>query len=85
MNKKFNTKYDTNHSAIDSHLYEVLKNKIKKYIESTDYPIQPTYQRYFGKIERTNTRPNLVERRLRFLSSTSTGSSPTHEILSKKK
>lgn len=27
-----------------------LSNKIKKYIDSTDYPLQPTYQRYFGKV-----------------------------------
>jgi hypothetical protein len=50
-NTKFKTNYDINHCAIDSEKCEVLKNKIKKYIDSTDYPMQPTYQRYFGKLE----------------------------------
>ena len=49
-NKKYKTNYETNHSAIDSQKCEVLKNKIRRYIESTDYPLQPTYQRYFGNV-----------------------------------
>lgn len=51
-NTKYNLNYDINHSAIDSDKCQILKNKINKYIEMTDYPMRPTYQRYFGKIER---------------------------------
>ena len=51
-NAKFNTKYDINHSTIDSELCEILKSKIKKSIETTDYPTTPTYSRYFGMVER---------------------------------
>ena len=40
-NKKFHTKYNVNHSAIDSEFCEILKSKIKKYIEMTDYPSLP--------------------------------------------
>ena len=42
-NEKFKTNYKTNHCAIDSDLCMILKAKIKKYIEMTDYPVQPTY------------------------------------------
>ena len=48
-NTEFNTKYNINHSAIYSELCEILKSKIKKYIEMSDYPMQPTYPRFFGK------------------------------------
>ena len=50
-NKKFHTKYNVNHSAIDSELCEILESKIKEYIEMTDYPSLPTYPRFFGKVE----------------------------------
>lgn len=49
-NTKFKTNYNINHSAIDSELCEILKKKVQRYIESTDYPIEPTYQRFFGKV-----------------------------------
>ena len=39
---KYNTKYDINHSEIDSELCEIIKSKINKYIEITDYPTTPT-------------------------------------------
>ena len=38
-------------SAIASELYEILKSKIKKYIEKTNHPTLPTYKRYFGKVK----------------------------------
>ena len=41
-NEKFKTNYNINHCAIDSDLCEILKSKIKKYIEMTDYHVQPT-------------------------------------------
>lgn len=41
-NTTFNTKYNANHVATDVNLCEILKGKIRKYIETTDYPIQPT-------------------------------------------
>ena len=49
-NVKYNTKYNIDHSAIDSELCEILKTKIKKYIKMTDYPMHPTYPRYLGKV-----------------------------------
>ena len=50
-NNKFNTNYDVQHVANDSHCCQVLKNKIKKYIEMTDYPTNPTIPRFIGKID----------------------------------
>lgn len=41
-NEKYNTKYDSNHLPLDMENCEILKNKIKKYVEATDYPIKPT-------------------------------------------
>jgi hypothetical protein len=64
-NKKFNTKYNINHSAIDSDMCEVLKKKINKYIEMTDYPTQPTYQRYFGNIERPRFQRSVTTKRIK--------------------
>ena len=53
-NKKYNTNSKVNHSAIDSDQCEIKKNKyINRYLEATDYPLQPTYNRYFGKVENT--------------------------------
>ena len=52
-NKEYKTTYNVNHSVIASDLCEILKNKIKRYIEATDYPLQTTYKRYFGKVETT--------------------------------
>ena len=43
--------YVINNSAIDSELCEILKSKIKKYIEMTVYLTNPTYPRFFGKVE----------------------------------
>ena len=39
-NEKFETIYKTNQCAID--LCEIIKSKVGKYIEMTDYPVQPT-------------------------------------------
>ena len=39
-NKRYKTNLYTNHSAYDMNNCEILKNKIKKYIESTDYLIK---------------------------------------------
>ena len=41
-NDKYNTKYDTNHYPSDMEKCDILKNKRKKYIDSTDYPLNPT-------------------------------------------
>ena len=43
QNNKFKTNYDVKHEANDSHCCLVLKNKIKKYIETTDYPMRYHY------------------------------------------
>ncbi|OXU31473.1 hypothetical protein TSAR_000811, partial [Trichomalopsis sarcophagae] len=49
-NNKFNSQYDTKHVANDSQCCQVLINKIKKYIASTDYTKNPTFQRFISKI-----------------------------------
>lgn len=49
-NTKYNTKLKTDHIATDSHKCEILQNKIKKYIDGTDYNIKPTLPRYVGII-----------------------------------
>ena len=67
-NVKFNTKYNINHSAIDSELCEILKSKIKKYIEMTDYPTHPTYPRYLGKVESLHSQQKALPRRVRLAS-----------------
>ena len=74
-NKKYKTNYNVNHSAIDSDLCEILKNKIKRYIEATDYPLQPTYERYFGKVETTKQTDNENEKEPT-ISTTNTTSTP---------
>ena len=40
-NKTYRTNLYTNHSPLDMSKYEILKNKIKKYIDAIDYPIKP--------------------------------------------
>lgn len=76
-NKKFNTNYSTNHSAIDSEQCEVLKNKINKYIETTEYPMRPTYPRYFGKTEQPRLQRSLYSiRKPRTLAGIATTQSP---------
>ena len=59
---KYNTKYNIDHSAIDSELCEILKTKIKKYIEMTDYPMHPTYPRYLSKVGLHNQQKALPRR-----------------------
>ena len=71
-NEKFKTNYTINHYAIDSHLCVILKSKRIKYIEMTDYPVQPTYQRYFGKVECAMHQQLITPRRVRHASSDST-------------
>ena len=72
-NEKFKTNYNTNHCAIVSDLCEILKSKIKKYIEMTDYPVQTTYKRYFGTAERAMNLQSITPKRVRHASSDSTG------------
>ena len=39
----------------------------------TDYPVQPTYQRYFVKVERAMNQQSITPRRIRNACSDSTG------------
>ena len=39
----------------------------------TDQPVQPNYQRYFNKVERTMNQQSITPRRVRNASSDSTG------------
>lgn len=43
-NKTYRTNLYTNHSPYDMSKCEILKNRIKKYIDATDYPIKPELQ-----------------------------------------
>ena len=77
-NNKFKTSHNVNHSAIDSDQCEILKNKIKRFIDMTDYPLQPTYRRYFDNIEtgeKDNSRSQqwITIRRVRLVSNASVG------------
>ena len=49
-NRIFKTKYDTNHEATDSELCEILKSKVKKYIDMHDYLIKHIIPRHLGKV-----------------------------------
>jgi hypothetical protein len=62
-NINYKTNYNTNHNALDSEQCTILKNKINKYIASTDYPLEPIYQRYFGKVERPRSQPKVTANR----------------------
>lgn len=48
INKTFHTTYNINHTATDSHECSVLKSRIKRYIDNTDYYVKPSFQRYHG-------------------------------------
>ena len=50
-NSRYNSKYDTNHVANDSMLWTILKNKLKRCIDLTDYPEKPVLPRYIGRID----------------------------------
>ncbi|XP_031781401.1 uncharacterized protein LOC116416601 [Nasonia vitripennis] len=41
INRKYATDLNINHDAMDSNQCHIFKNKIKKYIDSTDYPVKP--------------------------------------------
>ena len=49
-NGKYKTCYDITHEATDSELCEILKSKVKKYIDMHDYLIKPTVPRHLGKV-----------------------------------
>ena len=50
-NNKYKTEYNTEHMVNDSECCQILKAKIKKYINNTDYPLSPTIQRFIGKVD----------------------------------
>lgn len=47
-NSKFKTEYKTAHTATDSHECKILQAKIRKFIDFTDYTMQPILPRYVG-------------------------------------
>lgn len=51
INDKYNKKHNTEHVATDSEKCEILKNKIRAFLKSTDYTIKPNIPRYFGKVD----------------------------------
>lgn len=50
-NKTFGTKYNCEHVTMDSEMCVILKNKIKKVMDTTDYTIKPLFPRFLGKID----------------------------------
>lgn len=50
-NTKYKTKLDTKHVATDCNRCEILKKKIKKFIEMTNYPIKPDIPAFLGNVE----------------------------------
>lgn len=56
VNEKYGKKIKTDHMPYDSEKCEVLRNKINKEINSTEYNIKPSIQRYVGKAEIFSTK-----------------------------
>lgn len=50
-NKNCNQNYKTDHLPTDSQECSILKKKINKYIDMTEYSIKPFYQRYFNEVD----------------------------------
>lgn len=61
-NENYNTKHKTDHLANDSKECQIFKTKIRKYINSVDYPIEPIIPRFHGKVDFDNIN-NRVEKR----------------------
>lgn len=70
-NERYNSKLDTKHVATDCNECTILKSKVKKYIDMTDYPIKPSIPAYIGKVD------NFQENRLASSSSLGSISSQT--------
>ena len=51
-NNKYKTNFNFNHERIDSDMCNILKNKMKKYIDSVAYTVKPKIDRYIGKIQK---------------------------------
>ena len=49
-NGKYETSYDINLEATDSKLCDILKSKVKNYIDTHNYLIKPTIPRNLGKV-----------------------------------
>lgn len=47
-NEKYGTSYNIKHYATDSQDCDIFKNKIKKWIQTIDYSVMPSFQRYQG-------------------------------------
>lgn len=50
-NNRFNTKYKTDHEATNYARCEIFKAKVKKYIDSTDYRVDPALPKDVGKVD----------------------------------
>lgn len=50
-NNKYKTNLQINHMANDTEKCSILKKKIERYIDMTDYPISPTVPRFVGNVE----------------------------------
>jgi xanthosine utilization system XapX-like protein len=49
-NNTYHTKYKTDHVAVDTMQCEILKAKIRKFMETTSYEVNPTVPRFLGKV-----------------------------------
>lgn len=53
-NNTYDTTYEVNHMTTDSSLCPILKSKIKKFIQNTNYIVKPTIPKHMGKIHNFN-------------------------------
>lgn len=50
-NLKYKTEYNVNHTPTDHENCKILKSKVNKFIDFTDYPMAPAIPKYLGKAD----------------------------------
>ena len=61
-NRRYKNNYNTNHTATDTEACEILKNKIKHFLNTTEYLVRPDIPKHVGKVENFNRYPHRVNR-----------------------
>lgn len=73
-NETYGTKYNCNHVATDSELCEILKTKIRKFLNTTDYSIKPYIPRLLGKVDNYNRNQHKAKKTMTFTNAIHGGS-----------
>ena len=60
-NAKYKTNFEVNHMANDSEKCKILKGKINRDIDMTDYPVRPYVPRLIGKVENIKITTNQTQ------------------------